>query len=161
MNQKIIRFPEFKSELCDVAKCYLTSSDKAEIWRLCEKGILFDIFQEYGDRGKHLNVYFEKIREVIGRRQSTSDQLGTGLVLSGRYLLFDPSATMYDGLAEELSSGFFDSDDAPPPEFWVGIKDDLLVSFVPSDFIGSAAEGIDSCMSGCIEWSGESFTVTI
>jgi hypothetical protein len=59
---------------------------------------------------------------------------------------------MYDGVSEQVSNKFFDSDDVPPPEFWLFFRDDTLFSFIPDDFLEYANFGVDSSMSGCFEW---------
>ena len=161
MKQGLDVFPEFNLSLHDLAKYYFCANDKKAIWHFSEKGILFKLFQKYGGSGDHLSIFFKHVHEVIKRRKNMLMKADNKSTLIGRYLIFDPSATMYDGLAEEVSSGFFDSDDVPPPEFWVGVKGNLLISFIPSDFITSADEGIESSMSGCIEWSGELFSITL
>tara|TARA_B100000745_G_C20130797_1_gene387491 strand:+ start:883 stop:1074 length:192 start_codon:yes stop_codon:yes gene_type:complete len=62
---------------------------------------------------------------------------------------------MYDGVSELASSSFFDSDDSPPPEFWLGVEGDSLVSFIPEDYISRANEGVECCMGGCLAWGKE------
>ena len=113
------------------------------------------------DGGDHLKLFFEVVEKVIKSRRALIGSSSAGETVSGRYLFFDPSATMYDGLAEEQSSGFFDSDDTPPPEFWIGAKDGLLISFVPLEFISLADNGVINSMSESIEWSGDNITVDL
>jgi hypothetical protein len=50
------------------------------------------------------------------------------------------------------SSGFFDSCGVPPPEFWVGFYDEILISFIPENFLYVANLGVDICMDDSLAW---------
>lgn len=148
---------DIKSALQDAASYYLNKQEG--LWRLTDRGFLFNYFQSYNSNGEYIIHFYEKIEMVAKSRNKFCDFRGAQV--SGRILLFDPSAAMYDGLSEELTDGFFDSDDVPPPEFWVGIKNGKLVAFIPSEFEAIANIGVENCMSGCLEWVTEELTVNL
>lgn len=142
-----------KESLSDAAQFYCCHPD--DLWCLTDRGFLFKLFQESNATGKHVDSFAEVINQVIKDRQGKIKQSCKGRVVAGRILTFDPSATMYDGISEEVTGGFFDSDDLPPPEFWVGMVGEKLAAFIPSVFISRASEGVECCMGGCLEWADE------
>jgi len=153
VNKILKLFPQLESIRLEVVNYHDSLSNKGSLWELEEKGFLFKLFQNRKSNGNHLAVFFNKVELVIdARRQLISSCKNSIENTDGNFLLFDPSSTMYDGLSEEVSSGFFDPDDVPPPEFWIGIVDEQLVSFIPSEYFELANSGVDSCMSGCLEW---------
>jgi hypothetical protein len=91
--------------------------------------------------------------------QSVHDLLG------GRLLLFYPDLTLADGAAEGESGGFFDLDNTPPWDTWVGLfrhedaeisERDYLVSWVPPEFIRAVERGIFVNPEECILWLADS-----
>lgn len=80
---------------------------------------------------------------------------------SGRLLCYFPDANLADGAAEVASGGFFDINNIPPWDTWVGLyRSDLrdvslrvyLISYVPEMFLEHAARGIDANPESCIAW---------
>jgi len=123
------------------------------IWDLCEKGFLYDLFKYSNLDGHNLSVcFFEVVESVLNKKLARKKYNHPNLLLKGKWLLFDPASTMFDGVAETQSNGFFDSDDVPPPEFWVGYVNQVLVSFIPNKFLDLANLGVDSCISGSLYW---------
>lgn len=123
-------------------------------WQSEERGFLFDLFKDQSLMRDYLSIFEERVNKVIKNRSKKIMHKGVALVdTTGRYLLFDPSSTMYDGLTQDMSSGFFDSCDMPPPELWIGIENGKVVSFVPSEYIDIANIGVDACLGGCLEWA--------
>lgn len=125
-----------------------------KIWGSDRKGVLFRLFKEFGYENRHVEEFFKIVRsEIAIRRQGLTSINGVeGLSVSGRILAFGPNSTTYDGCAETQSSGFFDSDDVPPPELWIGVCDGQLYSFVPHMFLPRASEGVDSSLGESLEW---------
>ena len=78
-------------------------------------------------------------------------------LLGGRLLFYFPDEQVDDGASEVYSKGFFDSQDAPAWDCWVGsFLDDkrgqYIVSWVPATLIEIAAEGLAVNMVDCIGW---------
>lgn len=71
----------------------------------------------------------------------------------GRLLLYDPDENLADGVAEYSSSGFFDSNNVPPWDIWVGMSNRTLVSWVPPVLVEAAQMGIDANLENCIRWA--------
>ncbi len=124
-----------------------------DLWKACEKGLLFELFNGKKKDNDFLNVFFDVVENVISSREYVFPGLNSfDSNFEGKLISFSPSATMYDGVAEELSDGFFDSDDVPPPEFWVQREGDKLISYIPKTFIQIANLGLENCMSCALEW---------
>ncbi|WP_145999080.1 hypothetical protein [Oceanicoccus sp. KOV_DT_Chl] len=150
--------PKFRPVLHEIYQYSHRVDDEFTLWELADRGGLFRAFQEFGDTNNHLSVFFQKVQDVIEKRAGVIVEKSKPYSFTGRFLMLDPSATMYDGLSEELTSGFFDSDDVPPPEFWVGVVGNKLVAFIPKKFLPVTEGAVENCMSGCLEWMGESFS---
>ena len=75
------------------------------------------------------------INGVIVQRRAELKELDTSPIshnLKGRFLVFQPSASMSDCLPEAETDGFFDANDCPPWGLWVGYKQPCyLISWVP------------------------------
>ena len=117
-----------------------------DLWKLAKRGLLHKYFKEADD---YLEEFYRHVELVISKK----DYENNSKEIIGRWLCFDPTMTMYDGLAEEFSKGFFDSDSVPPPELWVARERDTLICFIPEQFIANAHAGIVDQMSGCLEWA--------
>lgn len=85
----------------------------------------------------------------------------------GRLLCYFPDANLADGAAELASEGFFDLNNVPPWDTWVGLyQSDLqdasrkvyLISYVPEAFIQHAGRGIEVNPEECIMWLYETDT---
>jgi predicted transcriptional regulator len=111
------------------------------------------------------------VRHVLESRAST-DRLvraaspvgGHSDLASGRLLLYFPDANLADGAAEAETGGFFDVDNVPPWDTWVGLfRDETadasfashLVSWVPGTFVASVDRGIHVNPEECIAWLEE------
>jgi hypothetical protein len=80
----------------------------------------------------------------------------------GRLLVYFPDENLFDGAAELESRGFFDVDNAPPWDTWVGLfhgkwnafssSSDHLISWVPPTFIDLVDRGIYVNPEQCICW---------
>jgi len=84
-------------------------------------------------------------------------------------LAYFPDENLFDGVAEQVSKGFFDVNNIPPYDTWVwmvrnvrtfeyadGAKGETeanyLVAWVPPEFIPLARAGVDANPEGCILW---------
>ena len=117
-----------------------------DLWTLAEQGLLYRCFSEADN---YLDEFFREVNAVVAKKEYRDNSER----LSGRWLYFDPPTSMYDGFASTFSNGFFDKDDVPPPEVWVGCDKDKLVCFVPEQFVEQAESGIEQHISGSLEWA--------
>jgi hypothetical protein len=83
------------------------------------------------------------------------------VLAGGRLLVYFPDEQLADGAAEAETRGFFDADNVPPWDTWVGLyaderEEEHLVSWVPATFIESVARGIWVNPEECIRWLDES-----
>ncbi|GAC1378202.1 MAG: hypothetical protein NVS3B3_20300 [Aquirhabdus sp.] len=78
----------------------------------------------------------------------------------GRILVYEPTLGMYDCLAEGASDGFFDANDCPPWDLWVGFIRDAhtsyLLSWIPDYLVDVAQSGIDVTCGGSLYWLDQS-----
>jgi hypothetical protein len=78
----------------------------------------------------------------------------------GRLLVYFPDEQLADGAAEAESNGFFDVDNVPPWDTWVGLypseRGEYLVSWVPSQLAELVGRGIRVNPEECIRWLDES-----
>jgi len=79
----------------------------------------------------------------------------------GRLLCYFPDANLADGAAEVASEGFFDINNIPPWDTWIGLYRSnvrdvsyqaYLISSVPELFLAQAGSGVDVNPEGCIMW---------
>jgi hypothetical protein len=108
------------------------------------------------------------VRRVLESRASTDRDVRAASPVSsasdlagGRLLLYFPDANLADGAAEAETGGFFDIENVPPWDTWVGLfRDeradisyaDYLVSWVPREFVASVDRGIYVNPEECILW---------
>jgi hypothetical protein len=71
----------------------------------------------------------------------------------GRFLLYSPSENLACGAAAESSNGFFDMNNVPPWDLWLGFSDGTLVSWVPPALIDVASMGIFVNPEECVRWA--------
>lgn len=152
---------ELLQSLQDTARYHAGSGSSHSIWQLAKRGFLFEEFQKNGIDGIDYDYLGQMIRTVSNEKAKCGSSAITLTQIKGRLLIFDPCATMYDGISEEISHGFFDSDDVPPPEFWVGLYTNRLISFIPEEYFDVVDEVIENSMSGCLEWLGDKFSISI
>ena len=71
----------------------------------------------------------------------------------GRFLLYSPSENLACGAADTSSNGFFDANNVPPWDLWVGFSNGTLVSWIPPALVDVAAMGIFANPEECIRWA--------
>lgn len=157
ISSNISPLDNLEDSLIDMIQCYYKNS--GIIWSSMDKGLLFKLFKQYGNTGEHILFFSESVNQIILKRKKFKSNVAEGVV-HGRILEFDPNATMYDGIAEDCTEGFFDSDDVPPPEFWIGMQNEKLLSFIPSELCERADVGVRNCISGCLVWISEEFKLS-
>jgi hypothetical protein len=93
-------------------------------------------------------------------------QLPTGVLhkSAGKLLLYDPDLNLFCGAAERETDGFFDVDNVPPPDFWVGYLMEkkprwgygaFLVSWIPTALLDLVERGIRVNPEECISWADD------
>lgn len=143
-----------EKQLMEFANNYIDNEIKQDsIWRLCEKGVLYKFFKTSEiDNSDYLMKFEALVNGVLNKQINTKKINRAATPLAGKWLILQPAYSMFDGLAATESSGFFDSDDVPPPEFWVSYSNKILVSFVPENFLNLAISGVDVSISGSLYW---------
>jgi hypothetical protein len=68
-------------------------------------------------------------------------------------LIYYPFENLACGAAQVSSSGFFDVNNVPPWDIWVGFSETAIISWVPRVFVETAQRGIDANPEGCIHWA--------
>jgi len=112
------------------------------------------------------------VRHVLAARASTDPAVRSAIPVrsieelgSGRLLLYFPDANLADGAAEVETGGFFDVDNVPPWDTWIGLFRDesadisfveYLVSWVPAEFVELVERGIYANPEDCILWLADS-----
>jgi hypothetical protein len=78
----------------------------------------------------------------------------------GRLLVYFPQQDLSDGAAAEATRGFFDVNNTPPWDCWIGFvadpednpHGDFLLAYVPPALTALVAHGIDVNPERCILW---------
>lgn len=91
-------------------------------------------------------------RSTLLKSRLSADHMKLGTALSGRLLRYEPRENVSDGASRYASNGFFDPNDAPPWDTWVGYSDGTLTSWVPDPLVPLAQAGIDANAVDCIGW---------
>ena len=89
-------------------------------------------------------------------------------LMGGRMLVMRPNDTLSDGLSKQITRGFFDVNNLPPPmltvalvdcpEFYRPDKDIILqqdyyiLSYIPKSFVPMVHEAINTNPEECILW---------
>jgi hypothetical protein len=101
-------------------------------------------------------VWEQAVEEVVTKRAA----LVTGLVdeqsvtdAGGRFLLYSPGENLACGAAEASSNGFFDTNNVPPWDLWLGFSNGTLLIWVPPALVDVAAMGVFVNPEECIRWA--------
>jgi hypothetical protein len=70
-----------------------------------------------------------------------------------RAVICRPSDNLFCGAADVSSNGFFDSNNVPPWDLWLGFLNGTLVSWVPPALVDVAAMGVFVNPEECIRWT--------
>lgn len=98
----------------------------------------------------------EAVEEVAARRARFVAGLADERSLTnagGRLLLYRPSENLACGAAEVSSNRFFDTNNVPPWDIWLGFSEGTLVSWVPPGLVDVAQMGIYVNPEECIRWA--------
>jgi hypothetical protein len=111
-------------------------------------------------RIKDICQLLEKRRKLLSKE--VSPVVSDADLQGGKLLAFFPDETLCDGAAEMVSYGFFDVDNVPAWDTWVGIFRDYdreyIVSYIPNQFVSLVEEGTDVNPEDCIPWLDKSQT---
>jgi hypothetical protein len=98
---------------------------------------------------------------VLRRRRQVGTQDG-GLVSASRFLVWFPDQTLSDGAAQLETNGYFDADNQPPWDTWLGwisapiVRDislrKMLVAWVPEDLVKLVSAGVAVNPEECLQW---------
>jgi|GEM_PF-1914207 len=110
-------------------------------------------------------------REVVSRRRASLQERGGWIdgaqpvALPGRLLVYGPDYSLFDGLTESLTDGFFDVYDCPPWATWVQAKRELmresepdgpfLVAWVPPALTDTVADAARGEAGDSLDWLDE------
>jgi hypothetical protein len=109
-----------------------------------------------------LDALKQRARREPARRATTVQESD---LRGGALLLYFPDENLADGAAELETKGFFDADNVPPWDTWVGLflddsaaisRREYLVSWVPPSLVSSVERGIRVNPEGCILWLADS-----
>jgi hypothetical protein len=104
------------------------------------------------------------VRMVAGSRRTNvkADHETAGGRIEGRLLRYSPDESLFDGAAEQVTNGFFDWNNEPPWDLWLGYVVEkserrwgYVVCWIPPTFVQAAADGIEVNPEGCIDWLPE------
>jgi hypothetical protein len=101
-------------------------------------------------------LWIEAVEEVVTLRAGfVAGNIDEQLLSDGggRFLLYRPSENLACGAADASSNGFFDTNNVPPWDLWLGFSDGALVSWIPPDLVDVAAMGVFVNPEECIKWA--------
>lgn len=117
---------------------------------------LFDAFKSGATADESLRRQAAVVESVVLRRSERLTETSESLSNDGRLLAVELPATMFDGVANSVSEGFFDDSDAPPWDTWLKVvmvgETGYLLSWIPSTCYQQANAGIDANGEQCIKW---------
>lgn len=105
-----------------------------------------------------------QVEQLVAARANKLSKLQTQQALvgesafSGRLLAHLMDYSNHNGLSDDESKGFFDTNDTPPWDTWIDVVscdslyDDILVSWVPQDFVHFVDRGVEAECMGMLSW---------
>lgn len=153
MNKKIMKSISVVIEL----EVNYLSNGGLSLWSFKHRDWLFSIFKESFSSEYFSKKVIEEVDNVIIFRNKnvqllSNVSLQNEMLTQGRFLSYNPHNTMFDEIISDITNGFFDGCDMPPPEFWLGMKDDHLLSFIPEKYLDVVQLGIDNSLGEALEW---------
>ena len=124
-----------------------------ELWSLSDRDVVWDTFEKSKSLSGGNELFFEHARACIERRIKEAEVLSFDAQKEGRWLHYYPDWAMFEDVAIEETNGFFGSGDCPPPAFWVHVKADILLSFIPQKYVEIAKVGVELCVTEHLIWS--------
>lgn len=92
--------------------------------------------------------------ETVVRRRRALLAGATPNAAAGRVLGFDLSGCFHDGVAQEVSGGFFDENDLPPVDLWLAYRAErtTLYFWVPSALIACVDRALGAHLVDAFKW---------
>lgn len=84
---------------------------------------------------------------------------GRDPLVGGRILAFEVEACFFDGSAQSVTEGFFDENDFPPWDTWLGYRSleagqpMCLLSWVPAKLVVLANRGVEAHFACAYRWT--------
>jgi hypothetical protein len=124
-----------KLDLVDIAtKSVRLEIHRSELWSIINRDAVSKLYFEC-ETVQQVETEFMKLVEIVVKKRMqqyvSPPQQIEGM---GFFLVYDILGSFFDGFSSDQTDGFFDNADAPPPEFWLGIFERKLVSYVPNRF---------------------------
>ena len=111
------------------------------------------------------------VEDVVLRRRRQVGAQEVGLVSASRFLVWFPDQTLSDGAAHLETNGYFDADNQPPWDAWLGwisaptIRNvslrNMLVAWVPGDLVKLVSAGVDVNPEECLQWLGDDGSIQL
>lgn len=111
-------------------------------------------------RIKDIRQLLEKRSKLLGKEIAS---VATEADLKGgKLIVYFPDENVFDGASEVASMEFFDGEDEPAWDTWVGLfrdyKREYIVSYIPPQFLSLVNDGIEVNCVDCIQWIDNSTT---
>jgi len=114
------------------------------------KDWLIDYFVD-GNILKDIFNYQMETKKNIFKQETFSPQ-----IMEGKILCFHYYETLICGGSQQCSDGFIDNYNFPPIDTWIWIGEiddkEVLLAWIPIEYLKYCQEGIDCNPEGCIEW---------
>lgn len=108
------------------------------------------------------NRYYIVNSVVFARRYALRDldEDSSAYEPRGKVLIYEPDMNVADGLSEGETGGFFDANDCPPWDLWIGlVRDkgrDYVLAWIPESLIGLVNLGAEVNCVDCFYWAENS-----
>ncbi len=106
---------------------------------------------------------FHVVNHIIHARKYKLESLKKNVSSSfsiNNVMVYEPDSTVFDGLSESETEGFFDINDCPPWDTWIGFLNikghRYLLSWVPDGFEHYVNEGYEVNCVECFYWLKDS-----
>lgn len=103
--------------------------------------------------------HYYTVNSIICSRRYELEKLEkkpTNNLSSGRILVYEPDSNIFDGLSENETNGYFDVNDCPPWDTWVGYilfgENRYVLSWVPKSVVPLVDAGFEVNCVECFYW---------
>lgn len=113
----------------------------------------------HDDAGRHVDAddaWVNAVETLVAARRRL---LGPRVVWAGRILVFQPGESLSDGAAQKVSGGFFDIDNTPPWDTWIGFRQGTLYAWIPRALELIVQDAINVNPEQCLKWAVEGWTL--
>ena len=100
-----------------------------------------------------LSQIHHAVAAVVKRRASTLGSIDIdNIEMDGRLFGCYVRQTLFDGVSKMETNGFIDDTNTPPWDSWIGIADELLISWIPPAIVDDVQSAIVCNAEECIAW---------